>query len=158
MSTGESDRNRVRPAVKALIVRDGRLLATVNDDAEGDWYLLPGGGMEFGESMHEALQRECLEEIGCRVEIGDVVMLRDYLGARHELAETDSDFQQLEIYFDCRLPDGVEPQVGSGVDENQSGVVWLDLADLPDRLYPRALRGWLLADPASRPRYLGTVN
>ncbi len=158
MSTAESDRNRVRPAVKAIIIRDGQVLATVNDDVDGDWYLLPGGGMEFGESMHEALQRECLEEIGCPVEIGEIVMLRDYIGARHEFAATDSDFQQLEIYFECRLPDGVEPDVGMVGDESQTGAIWLDLANLPGRLYPKALQTWLLADPATRPRYLGAVN
>lgn len=158
MATGEADRNKVRPAVKAIIIHAGRLLVTVNDDPDGDWYLLPGGGMEFGESMHEALQRECLEEIGCRVEIDDVAVLRDYIAARHEFAGTESDFQQLEIYFDCQLPPGAGPALGGAADQQQTGVAWVELDALPERLYPRALQSWLLADPATRPRYLGAVN
>jgi 8-oxo-dGTP diphosphatase len=30
---------------------------------------LPGGGVEKGESLEEAVKRECLEEIGCNVEV-----------------------------------------------------------------------------------------
>jgi 8-oxo-dGTP diphosphatase len=34
-----------------------------------DYYKLPGGGIEKGESPEIAMKRECLEEIGCEVEI-----------------------------------------------------------------------------------------
>lgn len=33
------------------------------------YYKLPGGGLENGESIGDALSRECMEEIGCEVEI-----------------------------------------------------------------------------------------
>ena len=158
MSTRDSDRNRVRAAVKAIIIVDRRLLVTVNRDADGDWFLLPGGGVEFGESMHQALQRECREEIGTEVVIGEPVCLRDYIGSRHEFAASDSDFHQLEIMFECRLPDGAEPAVGHAGDQEQTGVAWVHLDDLPHRLYPRALRDWLVTDPTCRSAYLGPVN
>jgi 8-oxo-dGTP diphosphatase len=54
----------VRPSVKAIIVRDDHLLVVVNRNPAGqDVELLPGGGQEPQESLPEALQRECLEEI-----------------------------------------------------------------------------------------------
>lgn len=41
------------------------LKATYADAAWG----LPGGGLDQGETIHEALTRECLEELGCNIKI-----------------------------------------------------------------------------------------
>jgi 8-oxo-dGTP pyrophosphatase MutT (NUDIX family) len=43
-----------------------QLAATYGTRAWG----LPGGALSPGETIHEALARECLEELGCPVEIG----------------------------------------------------------------------------------------
>jgi 8-oxo-dGTP diphosphatase len=43
-------------------------------DADGMWEM-PGGRIEFGESPEEALQRECVEEIGCEVSIKRLIPL-----------------------------------------------------------------------------------
>src|SRR5215216_3959860 len=61
----------VRVSVKAIVTKDGRLLVTRNRDVEGDFFLLPGGGQESGETLTEALRRECLEEVGADVDVHD---------------------------------------------------------------------------------------
>ncbi len=61
--------------VGAAIVRDGRLLAQQRaypSSVAGQWEL-PGGRVEPGESPVAALRRECLEELGVRVLVGDQV-------------------------------------------------------------------------------------
>ena len=55
-----------RPSVgvKAIIVRDQQLLTIVKQYPEGIAYILPGGKQEFGETLEQAIQRECREELG----------------------------------------------------------------------------------------------
>ncbi len=61
-----------RVAVSALIFDDnGRVLLAHRRDI--DWWNLPNGGMEVGETVDEALRREVKEELGVEVEVGQLV-------------------------------------------------------------------------------------
>ena len=60
--------NGIRNSAKAIIIRDGCLLLVQNKDEEGDWYTLPGGGQNHGETLREALQRECQEKISVSIQ------------------------------------------------------------------------------------------
>jgi 8-oxo-dGTP pyrophosphatase MutT (NUDIX family) len=105
------------------------------------------------------LARECLEEIGCAVTVGDLACERDYIGATHEFAAHDGWFHQRETYFWCTLADGAEPANGPGADDYQVGVRWIPLDELADHpIAPRHLAGWFAAPESERPRYLGDVN
>ena len=150
----------VRTSAKAIIVRDGRILAVRKTDASGPWYLLPGGGQRPGEALTEALRRECMEEIGSTVEVGELVHVRDYIGANHEFADEDPDFHQVELMFLCKLPPGYKPRVGSQPDIDQTSTVWLDITKLERvRFYPKALAPLLLSLPErSKPVYMGDVK
>jgi 8-oxo-dGTP diphosphatase len=58
--------------VAAVIILDGRVLACERSapaEVAGRWEF-PGGKVEPGESDAEALARECVEELGVRVEVG----------------------------------------------------------------------------------------
>lgn len=59
--------------VGAAIIRDGRVLAAQRAEPAslaGGWEF-PGGKVDPGESEEEALVRECAEELGVRVVLGD---------------------------------------------------------------------------------------
>src|SRR3989442_15383167 len=68
----ESSSPIFRIGVFALIFDDqGRVLLGLRRDI--DWWNLPGGGMEAGETVDEALRREVYEETGLVVEIEQLV-------------------------------------------------------------------------------------
>lgn len=55
--------------VSGLLVDEGRILMVEQARGEERYWLLPGGGVEFGESLADALRRELLEELGLRVHV-----------------------------------------------------------------------------------------
>ena len=62
----ETDRPIVEVAVGVIIGRDGRFLLTSRPDgkAYAGYWEFPGGKLEEGESVEQALRRELQEEIG----------------------------------------------------------------------------------------------
>jgi len=70
-------------AVSAGIFRDGKILLVrrAREPAKGI-YTFPGGRVEFGESLTEALTREVREETGLIIEIVGLAGYREYLPAR----------------------------------------------------------------------------
>lgn len=58
----------LREAARAVVVDDENSIALLHVK-NGDYYKLPGGGIEENEDVPDALKRELLEEIGCHAEI-----------------------------------------------------------------------------------------
>jgi len=130
----------VRTSVKAIIIRNDKLLVTANRDDLGEFYLLPGGGQLHGENLHEALRRECMEEIGTEIFIGELRLVRDYIGKNHEFAGSDGNAHQVEFMFECDVPCDYFPENGTVPDSMQTGVKWIPVKELHMyRLYPSRL-------------------
>lgn len=142
---------RVRTSAKALVIRDGRMLAVKLQDADGVFYIMPGGGQHAGELLPAAAEREVAEETGIRVKAGDAVLVI-------EGAEGEPD-HRVDIVFMCEYigPCDAEQQH----DNNQVGIEWLPLETLNKApLYPSKLRRPImnLAQGKAAPVYLGNES
>jgi len=148
----------VRVSAKAVIINNGKLFAMHHRRPDGDYYKLPGGGQKNGESLVSTVKRECKEEAGIEVRVGDVMYIRDYIEDNHEFAGQKPSFHQVEIMFKCEILDGSEIGKGKLMDERQVGVSWLRLDELDQcRLFPAILKK-VLRDSSKKSIYLGDVN
>ena len=67
-------------AVSAAIFRDSKILLVRRARSPGNgFYSLPGGRVEFGESLHTALHREVDEETALKIEIVGLAGWREVL-------------------------------------------------------------------------------
>jgi 8-oxo-dGTP diphosphatase len=67
-----------RPTGKAIVYDADGNIALVGNEVN-DFYLLPGGGIDPNESIEIGIIRECLEEIGCEVQlVSDLGTTEDY--------------------------------------------------------------------------------
>ena len=132
---------RIRNAPRALIVQDGRILLLRKQGGErGERFALPGGAQDPGETLQDALNRECLEEIGTRVQIHDLVGVADYFKPRD--TRPPSTRHVVEFLFECSLPEGYTPHNGHRPDKYQVEVIWAELAGIGAMtLQPGSLAG-----------------
>jgi ADP-ribose pyrophosphatase YjhB (NUDIX family) len=95
---------RIVPTVTAVVTSGaGEVLLQRRTD-NGLW-ALPGGGIELGESVAQALVREVREETGLEVE--PVALVGVYSDPRHVIAYADSEVrQQFSLCFAARVLGG----------------------------------------------------
>lgn len=85
-----------RIGVRAIVYKDGKLLAVRHKSKSGtqkDFWCVPGGGLDPGESLEAGLQREMREELGIDVVIGRLLFMQQFASTRADCSE------ELEFFF-----------------------------------------------------------
>ena len=82
----------LRHACRGILVHGGKILL-VHESKENK-YIIPGGGVENGETLEQCCEREMLEETGMKVRVG-----QNYL----EIEELFDVWKHINHYFVCEL-------------------------------------------------------
>jgi 8-oxo-dGTP diphosphatase len=113
----------IRIRVAAVLVRDGEILL-VNHHKEGrSYWLLPGGGLEFGESLQQGVERELAEECGVKIRAGRLLFIAESLPPDRHRHVVNMTFAAELLEGDAHLA-----ELGS---ERLKGVAWVKRADVP---------------------------
>lgn len=87
---------------RAIIVRNGKLITLKRIKSKETYWVFPGGGVEEGEDLQQALEREIREELGVEVQIGELFFIHQF--------KTDHQDDQ-EFFYVCQITKG---ELGTG--------------------------------------------
>jgi 8-oxo-dGTP diphosphatase len=137
MPGGDIFAGHLRVRVNALIIRDNRLLLVeiASPTRKTPFWMPPGGAVQFGEHLQEALVRETLEETGLDVQPLLLKYITEYI---HE------PYHAVEFYFRCevtggRVNRGTDPELGNG-EQIIRDIRWVGFDQMRElELYPEFL-------------------
>ncbi|HET6993635.1 MAG TPA: NUDIX domain-containing protein [Chitinophagaceae bacterium] len=88
--------NRFNLRVYGILINENKQVLVSDEYIRGGYYTkFPGGGLEFGEGTRDCLQREFIEEMNLRVEVGDHIYTTDFF----QLSAFNPDHQIISIYY-----------------------------------------------------------
>lgn len=99
------NRELISTGVGAVIFKDKDVLLIQRGKApfKGQWSI-PGGGLEYGETLHHAVHREVFEETSVKIEILDLLEVYEVLPSDHSNALMSPHY--LMIDYICRWVSG----------------------------------------------------
>jgi ADP-ribose pyrophosphatase YjhB (NUDIX family) len=100
-------------SVGALVIDNGKalLIQRGNPPLKGDWSL-PGGAVEVGETLADAVKRELVEETGLACEVGELIGVFDRI---YPDAIGRTEYHYVLVDFLCR-PIGGDAKAAGDVD------------------------------------------
>lgn len=128
LAEGNAKQARKRVATKALIRDQGGRILLVNPTYKENWDL-PGGMAEANEPPTKALAREILEELGLRIEVGELLAL-DWIGPHGPWDD------QLTFLFDAGTLTDHQTETVTVSDSEISSFAFLTLPEATRRLRP----------------------
>lgn len=119
-----------REGVYLIPIREGKVGVVKTPTG----YFLVGGGIDSGESHEECIERECLEEIGYTVSVGNKICSAEMYCEHPSLGY----FHPIQTYYVGELLEQVSLPV-----EDDHEFVWMDYNELVDYMYLE-IQSWAL--------------
>lgn len=140
---------RIRPAT--LIIENNHVLFLRYDYEGGSKFALPGGNVDSGETLPVTIARECEEELGIEVEVGEMIAV----GQVHATTDYDA---CLHVLFEGDIVGGI-PQLQSD-ETTANDLVWVPVDKMAElNIYP-ALNDAILdfVHTGKKGQYAGTLK
>lgn len=144
-----------RLAAYAVVVDpQARVLLALWNESDILKWTMPGGGVEFAETVEQAVVRELREETGYDIEISGVLGVDTFIQPAHrrrDLPGTTRPLKNIRVLFRGGIVGGeLRNEVGGTTDEAR----WIPLVDVPDlprvSLVDAALTMYLDSTPGIR--------
>jgi ADP-ribose pyrophosphatase YjhB (NUDIX family) len=104
--------------VAAVIEKDGKvLLAKEILESGEEYWIIPGGGVQFGESLADAVKREVKEELGLDVEPAEMIDCREHMNLKYDYHAVIFFFRARPLAGGMKLADEVLEARFFGKDE-----------------------------------------
>ena len=108
---------KVRKAVRAILFDENNQVPLLFS-SKYNYYKIPGGGIDLGETKQQALIRECHEEIGCDIEVqGEVGKIIEF--------RSKWDMKQISYCYYGKITKKAEPNFTPEEIEQGFEVVWM---------------------------------
>jgi ADP-ribose pyrophosphatase YjhB (NUDIX family) len=121
-----------RPSVYAIIINNGKALMLEKLDRKK--IFCPGGGVNPGESLEEALKREVKEETGIEIKVEKFLSFKEDFFYNENIKEA---YHKLLFYYLCS-PSTFNLFRNENIDEDAGTPKWLDINELKQ---PNSLLG-----------------
>ena len=114
-----------RIGVRAIIRKNGLLAMQLSSLGE---YKIPGGGMDEGESIEEALMREVREETGLQVIPESMKELGEILEVRRDIFDPNTKYIAHSLHYSCEVKDEiVETSMTESEKKKGFQLAWADI-------------------------------
>lgn len=123
-------KTRPRIRVAGILIENDKILLIEHKKEDKRYWLIPGGGVEWGESTAEALSREFKEETNLDIKIEEFLFLSETIAP-------DKEKHIINLYFKISRDENSNSEILLGNEDNLNDLRFLSKEEILDiKLYP----------------------